>query len=127
MRQANRRSRSGFSPHNQSGRHSPGTALRHHPYFELEWAIDDVEIGKPIQLPSQNFDGDGAGGVLFFTDPKTGAEASTNQEEAHGTITFVEASCSPQPRLVVKVDGYLGSEYFEEPTVQVHGTLALGT
>ncbi|MET0839969.1 MAG: hypothetical protein ABWY19_14385 [Marmoricola sp.] len=44
---------------------------------------------------------------LAATDPKTGDSLTASRAPARGTMTIVEASCDPEPRLAVRIDGVL--------------------
>ena len=44
---------------------------------------------------------------LTASDPKTGDPLTASRAPARGTMTIVEATCDPEPRLAVRIDGVL--------------------
>jgi hypothetical protein len=110
------------------------------PGFSLEAVLDDVsKPGTTVRFPDEVYS-DGAGVSLFALDPdglkelgpelpgpeiEDGGEPnelSSAEEEAGGEIVFERAGCSP-PEVEFTVDARLGSEFFEQPSVAVEGSL----
>ena len=60
--------------------------------------------------------------TLAASDPKTGDPLSASRAPARGTMTIVEATCDPEPRLAVRIDGVLTTP--QGRSEQVTGGLA---
>jgi hypothetical protein len=61
--------------------------------------------------------------TLFGVDSQTRNELSGSSEDAAGTVTVVEATCDPEPRIAIHVDATLASEV-GQPDATVRGSLA---
>jgi hypothetical protein len=61
--------------------------------------------------------------TVFALDPRRHNELSGSMEEATGQVTVREATCDPEPRLSVRIDGRLASE-IGLPSVHVVGGMA---
>ena len=46
---------------------------------------------------------------LSASDPETGDPLTASRAPARGTVTIVEATCDPEPRLAVRIDGVLAT------------------
>ena len=44
---------------------------------------------------------------LTASDPRTGDPLTASRAPAHGTMTILAATCAPEPRLAVRIDGVL--------------------
>jgi hypothetical protein len=58
---------------------------------------------------------------FFVFDSETENELASDQEESKGTIQVREWGCDEGDKVQLVVDGTLGSEFFEAPTVAVKG------
>lgn len=87
------------------------------PYLFIEGEVDKLPAGRVLHLPV-----DGPGGsdtypvVLFFAlaGDREANELSSAVGGASGTVEVVEATCSPEPHLELRVDAVLGSEVEQE-------------
>ena len=61
--------------------------------------------------------------TLFGVDSQTRNELSASLRQATGTVTVVEATCDPEPRIAIHVDATLASEV-GQPGERVRGSLA---
>jgi hypothetical protein len=50
-------------------------------------------------------------------------EASSSEEEATGTITVRRISCRGGSEIDLSVDARLGSEFFEQPSIRIAGSV----
>jgi hypothetical protein len=60
---------------------------------------------------------------LFVLDSQTRNELASDQEESKGMIQVREWGCKEGDKVRLVVDGTLGSEFFQEPTVDVEGVV----
>jgi hypothetical protein len=111
----------------------PGVSSRPSIHVELRdagrsWQMSavqhDVEIGHRIEFPSDVIS-DRPHGVLFFVGVlKPVIEASTNEEEASGSMVFSQASCEFGAPVAFRINAVLGSELFNGTRVRVSGGFA---
>jgi hypothetical protein len=59
--------------------------------------------------------------VLFAT--ANGNEASSHEEEATGSLVFDRVSCRNGPHVKLRVDAWLGSEFFAGARIRVTGSI----
>ena len=100
-------------------RDGPGFAL---PYWNLSAVVRDVQRGRTIRFPLPAASKRPRDAELFVADPKTRIEASSEEEESRGRITFLQAGCKLGAPVRLTVSGVLGSEFFQGKPVRVSGT-----
>lgn len=89
--------------------------------WELSAVLADVKDGQRIKFPS--FEDNPPHGALGFVYQRTPLiEASTNTEDASGSLVFSEASCQIGATVAFTVHAVMGSELFEGTKVRVNGT-----
>ena len=93
-----------------------------HGRWQLDAVLADVRRHPVVRLPN-TFVFDAPRGAQLFVGIG-GIEASSAEEEARGRIVFERARCGPRPRIRVRVDALLGSEFFDGEPVVVTGTFA---
>ena len=105
------------------------------PFFRLQAIARDIPPKQTVQFPD-DFYSDDRGVSLFVGDPGDtppapvdellpdggSNELSAAQEEAGGRIVLTKLSCSPRPEIAFDVDARLGSEFFEQPSIEVEGS-----
>jgi hypothetical protein len=62
-----------------------------------------------------------AGAVLFAAAGRN--EASSSEEEATGSLVFDQVSCRNGPRVKLRVNARLGSEFFDGAAIRVTGSI----
>lgn len=90
--------------------------------WQLRAVLADVVAGKPIRFPTSIVDARPHGAVLFVAQRQPLIEASTNEEEASGSLSFSQASCQPGATVSFTVHALLGSELFEGRKVRADGS-----
>ena len=65
--------------------------------------------------------------TIFGVDNEDNNELSGSVEVATGTLTVLEATCAPSPKLSFTIRATLGSEYGDMPTMHVEGGLTSST
>jgi hypothetical protein len=90
--------------------------------WELRVVLADVASGQRIRFPTSITDARPHGGFFFVAVRQPLVEASTNEEEASGSLFFSQASCRPGAAVSFTVHALLGSELFEGRKVRVDGT-----
>lgn len=79
-------------------------------------ATEQLERTPQALLPTdQNLGG------LFVFDSKTDNELASDQEESKGMIQVRAWGCNEGDKVRLVIDGTLGSEFFQEPTVVMEG------
>jgi len=90
--------------------------------WELRAVLADVAAGQRIHFPTSIVDAHPHGALLFVAQRRPLIEASTNEEEASGWLSFSQASCLRGATVAFTVHAVLGSELFEGRKVRVDGT-----
>jgi hypothetical protein len=91
--------------------------------WSLSAVLADVRDGQRIRFPSSTVQGKPPHGALVFAYQRTPLiEASTNEEDASGSLVFSEASCQIGATVAFTAHAVLGSELFEGSKVRVNGT-----
>ena len=93
-----------------------------HGGWELRAVIADVRRDPVVELPNFFVFDEPEGAHLFATDLDN--ELSTNEEEASGRITFRRVRCGRRLAVRFRVDGVLGSEFFEGDEWTVRGSFS---
>lgn len=91
--------------------------------WQLRAVLGDVVVGQRIRFPTSILDQRPHGALLFVAQRRPLIEASTNEEEASGWLSFSAASCRPGAAVSFTVHALLGSELFEGRKVRVDGTV----
>lgn len=83
--------------------------------------VADTADGTTVDLPHEEVWGEEKTFLVgFITEVGTDAGLSSAEEQATGRIEVVSASCDPEPRLELRIDGTFGSEV-ADATVTVKG------
>lgn len=91
--------------------------------WQLSAVLADVKEGQRIIFPSSIVeDKPPHGGFIFAYQRAPLIEASTNEEDASGSLFFSEASCQIGATVALTVHAVLGSELFEGSKVRINGT-----
>lgn len=100
-------------------RERPGFAL---PYWHLFAVASDITRRRVIRLPVRAFEARPHGAVVFVGDSVTGNEASSQEKEARGSISFAPVRCTPGNRARFTISAVLGSEFGDGKPIRVNGT-----
>jgi len=92
--------------------------------WELNAVQAEAKAGRKIQFPGDVIFSNPHGALLFAYQLKPLIEASTNTEEASGSMVFSQASCQIGTTVAFTVHAALGSELFEGTKVRVNGTFS---
>ncbi len=92
------------------------------PYFMVE-VVPGTTGTFRLPLKERDWEAGPSDVTVFALDSRRHNELSGSQEEATGQITVREATCDPEPRLSVQVEGKLVSE-IGLPPVRVKGGMA---
>jgi hypothetical protein len=90
--------------------------------WELRAVLADVARGQRIHFPTDVLADHPRGALFFVYRLSPLIEASTNEEEASGSLAFSQASCQPGATVAFTVHGRLGSELLEGREVRVDGS-----
>ena len=90
--------------------------------WQLRAVLADVAAGQRISFPTSIVDARPHDAVLFVAQRRPLIEASTNEEEASGSLSFSAASCRPGDAVSFTVHALLGSELFDGREVRVDGS-----
>lgn len=82
----------------------------------------DVEAGHTIGFPSDVIFNKPHGALLFVYLRNPLVEASTNEEESSGSLTFSKQGCELGDAIEFRVHAVLGSELFGGARARVNGT-----
>jgi hypothetical protein len=93
-----------------------------HGGWELRAVIADVRRDPVVELPNFSVSDEPQDAHLFATDLDN--ELSTSQEEARGRITFRRVRCGRRLAVRFRVDGMLGSEFFEGDEWTMRGSFS---
>ena len=97
----------------------PGFAL---PYWHVSAVASDITRRRVIRFPVRAFEARPHGAVVFVGDSVTGNEASSEEEEARGSISFAPVRCTPGNRVRFTISAVLGSEFGDGKPIRVNGT-----
>ncbi len=89
--------------------------------WELTAVQRDLKLGRRIEFPSDVRFDNPHGALLFAYVRNPLVEASTNEEEASGSMVFTQASCEIGAAVEFRVHAVLGSELFNGTRVRVTG------
>ena len=92
------------------------------PYWQLTAVVRDAQSERTIRFPLPAGSNRPRGAELFVADPKPRIEASSEEEESRGRITFSQAGCKRGSSIRFTATGVLGSEFFQGKPVRVSGT-----
>lgn len=93
------------------------------PWMILLAVLEDVTLGVPLAFPNDFLWDAPTGASLYVGDPVGGwNEASSQQAESAGQITFTQLECGDGGVVEFSVDAKLGSEFHMGPTITVTGT-----
>jgi hypothetical protein len=92
--------------------------------WEVSAVQAEAKAGHRIRFPSDITFKQPHGALLFAYQAKPLIEASTNEEEASGSMVFSQASCEIGMTVAFTVHAVLGSELFEGAKVRVNGTFS---
>ncbi|HEX8273276.1 MAG TPA: hypothetical protein VF615_11605 [Longimicrobiaceae bacterium] len=90
------------------------------PVWKLDVVVADVQPGRPLTFPNSFIWDQPKGAALFVLDEPN--EASTQESESSGSITFSELDCDGGVRFTI--DAVLGSEFGGGPPIRVTGAFA---
>jgi hypothetical protein len=91
------------------------------PFWILEVALADLDHKHTFRFPRD----DVAGYPIFFVlDARRQNELSSSDEEARGRLMFGEATCVDGVKF--RLEAHLGSEFFDQPGINVRGRFASG-
>ena len=90
------------------------------PVWQLNVVVADAKPGQPLAFPNTFVWDQPKGAQLFILDEPN--EASTQEGESSGSITFSELDCEGDVRFTV--DATVGSEFGDGPPVRVTGGFA---
>jgi hypothetical protein len=93
-----------------------------HGHWELRAVVADVKRDPVVDLPNFFVSDAPRGADLFATDRQN--ELSTNEEEASGRIVFSRIRCGRRLAVRFRVDGVLGSEFFDGDEWAVEGSFS---
>lgn len=89
--------------------------------WQLRAIVTDVTLGQPLSFPN-SFVSDQPKEVEFFiNDPPN--ELSTHESESSGFITFQQLDCGSGGEVQFSIDAVIGSEFSDDNSVSVTGTL----
>ena len=91
-------------------------------YWLLSGVLRDVRKQPRVGFPIGFAWNKPRGGQLFVYDARTKNEASSETEEARGTIVFSKLTCAKGSAVQIDVSGVLGSEFSDGKPVRVSGT-----
>lgn len=94
------------------------------PYWHVYAVAAQVARGKVIRFPVGITGGRARGAEVFVADKRTGNEASTEEEEASGSISFAPVRCTPGSPVRFTIAAVLGSEFSDGTPIRVSGTYA---
>ena len=89
-------------------------------HWDLSAVRADVKAGTMVKFPTDIIFNKPHGAELFVADAPN--EASTNEEEASGSMTFTHVTCRHGGVVAFKIDAVLGSELSDLGTISVTGT-----
>jgi hypothetical protein len=102
-------------------RHAVHVAVRGRKrHWDLSAVRADVKPGKKLRFPNEFVFNHPHGAELFVADAPN--EASTNEEEASGSMTFTRVSCRHGGVVAFTIDAVLGSEFSDLGTIHVTGS-----
>lgn len=91
-------------------------------YWMLSGVLKDVRRAPRVRFPIGFVWNRPKGAELFVYDRPTKNEASSETEEAKGTITFSRITCRRGQSVVISASGVLGSEFSAGTKIRVSGT-----
>ena len=89
-------------------------------HWDLAAVRHDVKAGTTVKFPTDIIFNRPHGAELFVADAPN--EASTNEEEASGSMTFTHVSCRHGRVVAFTIDAVLGSELSDLGTIHVTGS-----
>ena len=89
-------------------------------HWDLSAVRRDVKLGRRMKFPNEFVFNKPRGAELFPADAPN--EASTNEEEASGSMTFTRASCRHGAVVAFTIDAVLGSELSDLGPINVTGS-----
>jgi hypothetical protein len=89
-------------------------------HWDLAAVRRDVRAGTTVKFPTDIIFNKPHGAELFVADAPN--EASTNEEEASGSMTFTHVSCRHGRVVAFTIDAVLGSELSDLGTIHVVGS-----
>jgi hypothetical protein len=91
-------------------------------YWQLSGVLRDIRRDSRVRFPVGFVWNKPKGAQLFVYDSATRNEASSETEEARGTITFSEVTCRRGRSVTIRASGMLGSEFSDGTPLRVTGT-----
>jgi hypothetical protein len=89
-------------------------------HWDLSAVRADVRPGTQVKFPTDFVFNKPKGAQLFVADAPN--EASTNEEEASGSMTFTHVTCKHGGVVSFTIDAVLGSEFSDLGTISVTGS-----
>lgn len=89
-------------------------------HWDLSAVRSDVGPGTKVKFPTDFVFNKPKGAQFFVADAPN--EASTNEEEASGSMTFTHVTCRHSGVVAFTIDAVLGSEFSDLGTVHVTGS-----
>ena len=90
--------------------------------WTLSAVVADVRRRPVVRFPHNFIFDTPTGAQLFAGDGRN--EASTAEEEASGRITFTRVRCGKRLDLRFRVDGVMGSEFFDGTSIAIRGSFS---
>ncbi len=90
--------------------------------WELRAVVADVRGGQKIRIPTDVLSDHPEGALFFVYRLHPLIEASTNEEEGSGWLSFSQVSCTPGEPVTFTIHARLGSELSAGTEVRVDGT-----
>jgi hypothetical protein len=92
------------------------------PYWHVFAVAARVARGGAIRFPVGITESRPRGAEVFVGDSRTGNEASTEEEDARGRITFAPVQCTPGKPVRFTISAVLGSEFSDGNPIRAAGT-----
>lgn len=89
-------------------------------HWDLSAVRSDIKAGTTVKFPTDIIFNKPHGAELFVADAPN--EASTNEEEASGSMTFSHVTCRHSGVVAFTTDAVLGSEFSDLGTIHVTGS-----
>jgi len=92
------------------------------PYWHLAAVLRDVERGRVVRVPVGFTESRPRSAAVFVCDTATRNEASSEEEESHGRISFASVRCNLGSAVGFTIEASLGSEFGDGKPIRASGT-----
>jgi hypothetical protein len=92
------------------------------PFWLVQAVLRDVSRGRLLRFPIGFTESNVRGAIVFVYDKAGGNEASSEDDQAKGSVSFAAVRCDLGSRVRFTVSGELGSELLNGESVRVSGT-----